>query len=187
MPGRSVCCRINRLRPAGSAGIVTLIVGLVFSMLTAAADSNDSAAAETARLNDWLNARYEEELQLSPTQLTSLGRKTRYGEIDDFSEAGELAQYQLLEQSVAELQRQFDYAKLTPEGRISYDFWVYRQQVLGRSLPFLRHRYQFTTEGGAHSDLPEFLINPHTVDSEQEMRDYISRIKASARALRQSL
>ena len=178
---------MNPLRPAGSAGIVTWILGLVFSMLTAAADSNDSAAAETARLNDWLNARYEEELQLSPTQLTSLGRKTRYGEIDDFSEAGELAQYQLLEQSVAELQRQFDYAKLTPEGRISYDFWVYRQQVLGRSLPFLRHRYQFTTEGGAHSDLPEFLINLHTVDSEQEMRDYISRIKASARALRQSL
>ena len=164
-----------------------LVFCLWLPLLDARATEPATAAAETARLNSWLNASYEEELRQSPMQLTTLGRKTSYAEIDDFSEAGELAKYRLLEQSVAELRRTFDYEKLTPEGRISYDYWIYRLQVFKEGLPFLRHHYQFTTEWGAHSYLPEFLINLHSVDTEQEMLDYISRVRASARALRQSL
>lgn len=166
---------------------LVLVFGLWLPLLNARATEPATAAAETARLNSWLNASYEEELRQSPMQLTSLGRKTGYAEIDDFSEAGELAEYRLLEQSVAELRRTFDYEKLTPEGRISYDFWIYRLQVFKEGLPFLRHHYQFTSEWGVHSYLPEFLINLHSVDTEQEMVDYIARVRASARALRQSL
>ena len=179
-------CGTIRWVKTGGARRGALLAVLAFSLFAAAAGTADTAG-ETARLNAWLNARYEEELQLSPTSLTTLGRKTRYDEIDDFSEAGALARYKLLEQSATELRQQFDYDKLTPEGRNSYDFWVYRLQIFRESLPFLRHEYLFSTEGGLHAELPEFLINLHTVDTAQEMLDYISRIGASARALRQSL
>lgn len=168
-------------------GILLVALGLGVSLLAVAAGDAGTAARETARLNAWLDARYTEELQQSPMRLTQLGRKERYDEIDDFSEAGDLAEYQLLERSVAELRKQFDYEQLTPEGKISYDFWVYRLHILQESLPFLRHPYQFGTQGGAHSDLPDFLINMHSVDTRREMQDYIARIKAIARALRQSL
>ena len=186
LPALEGAYRKTRMVAAGRARWGAFLAGLAFSLFTATAHPAE-AATETARLNAWLNARYEEELERSPTSLTTLGRKTRYGEIDDISEAGELANYHLLEQSVARLRREFDYDKLTPEGRISYDYWVYREQIFRQGLPFLRHEYIFSTEGGPHSDLPEFLINLHTVDTRQEMLDYISRIKGSARALRQSL
>ncbi len=170
-----------------AAGLAAFTLALGSPFATSWASEPASPVAETARLNSWLDARYEEELRHSPMQLTTLGRKTGYAEIDDFSEAGELAEYQWLEQNVAELRREFDYDNLTPEGRISYDFWVYRLDSLTRGLPFLRHDYRFTAEWGAHSDLPEFLINQHTVDTEQEMADYIARVRATGRALRQSL
>ena len=169
------------------ARILGLALGLGLSVPGFTVENTDIGARETARLNTWLDARYEEEVQRSPIQLKKLGRKSRYNEIDDYSEAGVLAEYRFLEQSVAELQRDFDYEKLTPEGQVSYDFWVYRLQILKDSLPFMRHGYQFSSQGGAHSGLPDFLISLHSVDTEQDMLDYIARIKATARALRQSL
>ena len=116
---------------------VLLVSRLALYLFSVAAGGQVIAADETARLNAWLDARYDEELQLSPIQLTMLGRKTRYDEIDDYSVAGEQARYRLLQQSVVQLQKLFDYEKLTEEGKTSYDYWVYRVQIIGRSLPFL--------------------------------------------------
>ncbi len=42
---------------------------------------------ESERLTQWLDARNEELLTMSPMLMTSLGRKDRYDEIDDVSEA----------------------------------------------------------------------------------------------------
>ena len=53
---------------------------------TAAAEPEQT---ETERLNEWFEARFEEQLQMSPFRLTMLGRKERYDEIDDMSEDAE--------------------------------------------------------------------------------------------------
>jgi uncharacterized protein (DUF885 family) len=107
--------------------------------------------------------------------------------VDDLSEAAELEQYRWLEQTVGEMKRKFAYEKLTPEGKVSYDYWIYRQQLDGSWLPFVRYDYTFNQESGAHSELPQFLINLHTVDTEQDMVAYIARIKGMSRALGQLL
>ena len=52
----------------------------------------DATASESARLNTWLDARFEEELRFSPLFETILGRKTDYDKIDDVSEAADDAQ-----------------------------------------------------------------------------------------------
>lgn len=67
---------------------------------TAAAASADQQS-ETARLNAWFDAQYEEQLQFSPIQLTFLGRKELYYQIDDLSEAGIRKQVAWLQASVA--------------------------------------------------------------------------------------
>jgi hypothetical protein len=54
--------------------------------------STAEAARETTRLNEWLDARYEEQLDFSPLTKTQLGRKDDYDEVDDFTEAGALVQ-----------------------------------------------------------------------------------------------
>ena len=43
-----------------------------------------AAQSESQRLNSWFDAKYEELLQLSPIQMTFLGRKERNNELDDF-------------------------------------------------------------------------------------------------------
>ena len=44
------------------------------------------SAQESARLNEWLDARYEEELGFSPIERTLQGRKDDYDKLDDVSE-----------------------------------------------------------------------------------------------------
>jgi uncharacterized protein (DUF885 family) len=165
-----------------------ILAFLILGFVSLAAHSGTGPAqTETARLNVWLDARYEEELAFSPLHLTSLGRKTGYDQVDDFSEAAELEQYRWLEQTVGKMKRVYAYEKLTPEGKISYDYWIYRQQLEASSLPFIRYDYIFNQLNGAHSELPQFLINLHKVDTEQDMLAYIARIKGMSRALNQLL
>ncbi len=46
------------------------------------AAENNKAETETERLNKWFEAKYEEQLQMSPLQLTFLGRKEKNDQID---------------------------------------------------------------------------------------------------------
>jgi len=62
----------------------------VKSVESAAVASVDQS--ESDELNEWFEHHYEMELMMSPMSLTSLGRKDRYGEIDDMSEAAEITQ-----------------------------------------------------------------------------------------------
>ncbi|WGL15533.1 DUF885 domain-containing protein [Microbulbifer bruguierae] len=142
---------------------------------------------ETARLTDWLDTKYEEELQFSPIQLTFLGRKDLNGKIDDLSEAAELKQLEWRAATVQELKEKFDYSKLTAAGKESYDLWVFQYEEAKAAEPFKRNSYIFHQMSGPHTLLPTFLISFHKVDDEQSMRAYISRIGESARALGQSL
>jgi uncharacterized protein (DUF885 family) len=149
-----------------------------------------SAAAtidESARLNEWFEARFEEQLDFSPIQKTMLGRKDDYDKIDDASESAQDAQLAWQRATVAELQDNFDYALLTPEAKTSYDLWLYQLQQAEAALPFRRRGYLFTQMGGAHTGLPQILINFHRVDNEADMSAYIARISEVARAIRQTL
>ena len=151
----------------------------------AAAPRADVAASESERLKTWLDARYEEELRFSPLFETVLGRKTDYDKVDDVSEAAGDAQLAWRRATVEGLKRTFDYAKLTPEAKTSYDLWVYGLERAEKAQPFRRRFYIFTQMDGPQTDLPESLINFHRVDDASDMRAYIARIDGVARAIGQ--
>jgi uncharacterized protein (DUF885 family) len=146
-----------------------------------------TAAEETIRLNEWLDARYEEELDFSPLTKTQLGRKDDYDRIDDFSESGAQAQLQWRRATVLELERQFDRAALTAEGQTSYDLWRYGLERSEAAWPFRRRGYVFHQMSGPHTFLPQALISFHRVDDEADMVAYVTRIGEAARALGQAL
>lgn len=62
---------------------------------TPAAADLSVAEEETRRLNDWLDAEYEESLDFSPMTRTILGDKTDYDQLNDYSEAAETEELQL--------------------------------------------------------------------------------------------
>ncbi|MEM9233003.1 MAG: DUF885 domain-containing protein [Pseudomonadota bacterium] len=142
--------------------------------------------AETERLNAWFAERWEEQLDFSPMQKTTLGIKDEdYGRIDDFSEAAEDAQLAWQREKVAEMQASFDYDRLSPEAQASYDLWMYTLRRAEDARAFRGMGYVFTQMSGVQSSLPNFLINFHQVDTAEDMEAYISRISELGRALDQ--
>ncbi len=157
---------------------------------TSVADTGtvDTAAvvlSESERLNLWFDEKYEEALLRSPIALTRLGRKERYDEMDDVSEAELEAQLQMQAEAVAELQANFDYDALTQDAKVSYDLWVSQYQTARSLAPYRRHGYIFQQQNGIHTFLPTFLITLHTVANDSEMQAYISRIGGIARMIDQ--
>ena len=98
--------------------------------LTAPAEAiEETAQTESERLNAWFDEKYEEQLQCSPITLTFLGRKERYGDLDDMSVAAEEAQLEWLLASVEELDAEFNYDDLNQEAQTSWDIWMSTQSI----------------------------------------------------------
>ncbi|MBX7483704.1 DUF885 domain-containing protein [Qipengyuania qiaonensis] len=153
---------------------------------TAASETAEVAPDNhNAELRAWFDAKYEEQVMDSPLWLTSLGRKERYGEIDDFSIAAQDEDLAWLKASVEEMEQTFDYDSLNATDKLSYDLWKYEYERAAQSAEWRDSGYVFTQMQGAHTFLPRLLISQHRVATAQDMRDYISRVSAIGRALGQ--
>lgn len=139
--------------------------------------------SESARLNQWFEIKYEEQLQMSPLQLTAQGRKDKYDQIDDMTAAAEARQLSWMAESVQQLKTQFDYNKLDTEAKTSYDLWIYQYENAEESAKFRDHQYWFNQMRAAHSSLPQMLINFHKVDELTDAEAYIKRIGGTAKAI----
>lgn len=144
-----------------------------------------TAQTESEKLYAWFEAKYEEELQFSPITLTNVGRKDRYDEIDDFSEAAFAEQVQWKQASVDEMKASFDYEALDADAKMSWDLWVYQNDQQKAGYDWRHNGYIFHQMTGLHSFLPTFLISFHKVESEADARAYIKRIGGVGRAINQ--
>lgn len=161
---------------------LTLALPLLFSCSV-----SKEKVDQTTELNEWFDAQYEELLQMSPLQLTTQGRKDKYGEIDDMSEKAEKKKLDWLKSSVAEMKERFDYNSINHETRISWDLWDYQYEMAKSDWEFRRNNYVFNQMNGPHTMLPNLLINYHKVDSATDMQALISRIEQTGRAILQLL
>jgi uncharacterized protein (DUF885 family) len=145
------------------------------------------ADSETARLNEWFERKYEEQLHFSPLQLTFQGRKELYDQLDDMSVQAQRDRVAWQKASVDEMQRTFDYSRLGDEARTSYDLWKLQYEYARDALPFMSEGYAFDQMNGAQGFLPTVLINFHKVDDEADFTAYVSRLKATGRVFDQLL
>ena len=152
-----------------------------------AAPTAEDIAAESQRINDWFDVKFEEQLDFSPIQRTFLGEKKDYDKIDDLSEAAQDAQLAWARASVEEMKSTFDYEKLSAEAKTSWDVWVDQYERAAAADEFRRNQYVFTQMQGAQAFLPQFLIVFHKVEEPSDMDAYIARIGGLGRALGQLL
>ena len=143
------------------------------------------AASEDARLNAWFERKYEEELQFSPIQMTFLGRKDRYSEIDDMSREAADRQLAWREAAVEEMRSSFNYDALSDAAKLSYDLYEYQLAAAQAAHPFADHGYPFEQMGGMQSQMPTFMINFHKVEEESDYTAYIARLRQVPRAFGQ--
>ncbi len=149
------------------------------------APTAEAIKAESEKLTQYLNAAYEEELAMNPLQLTSMGRKEKYDELGDFSEAENLKLLEWRRQSVAGMKAQVSRDKLNDDAKTSWDIWDSELKRAELQQKWLRFSYVFGY-GGPHTDLPNFLITYHKVDEPADMDALIARIGKLGAALDQS-
>ena len=168
---------LARLRAALPA--VVLAGTAVTSLSLAPPPAYTQPATEDAKLTAFLDAEFDQELALRPQLATRLARKEGMDRLDDISEAGQLKLLEWRRGSVARLKEHFDRAKLSPTLQISYDMWVLELERAELTYKFRRYQppfYSFLYS--VHSELPNFLINTHTVSDPNDMVAYNARLGA---------
>lgn len=163
---------------SGAAGTVQdmkiiSIVSIVFVLVSCS--STGGRQNESVRLNQFLDDQFETNLALSPQFLTIFGRKDRYHELNDQTEAFSLKVFELRKKQLADLQN-FDRAKLDAQAQLTYDLVKKDLQEEIEDHQWRDYRYMVTQHGGIHTGLPTFMITKHRVDTEKDLRDYISRL-----------
>lgn len=167
-----------------AAGLLALVTAC--GPATPAAPTAEEIAKASADLTVWLDAEYEESLQLSPMQLTMQGRKDQHDKLDDMSEAAKDRDIAWLRDSVTEMKATFDPAKLDEESKTSFDMWALQLEQADKSDKFRRHPYTFIRDS-VPIFLPAFMINFHEVSEKADMDAYISRLGAFATAIDQTI
>ncbi|MGB3379583.1 MAG: DUF885 domain-containing protein, partial [Allopontixanthobacter sediminis] len=128
---------------------------------------------------DALFERYDQrQLELSPLSKAYRGvRDEDYGNWGDFSDAGKIADQELLQKTAAAMRANYSPASLPADEALSYRLFDAMAKRSARTFPFREYGYIFDQMNGAQSDLPAFLINIHSVADASQAEDYVDRIE----------
>ena len=130
----------------------------------------------TARLNGWLEARYDFWLARSPMEQAYLGLKTNADKWDDISEAHQHEDADRVVKELADLRENFGSTTFLPAGHLSYRLYEYRCQRLINDFPWRHHGYPVNQLEGWQQEIPSFLMNIHRVENVDEAQAYIARL-----------
>ena len=148
----------------------------------------EPGAGESARFNDWLNARYAEDLERSPMAKTFRGViDYDYDEWDDLSPAFQEESYRIGQRQLREMRQRFDYRKLDEQARLSWKLFEYDKLRDEAGFPFREHVYTFNQMRGVQTQIPAFLINQHRVAEVAHAEAYIDRLQGVDEYLGQAL
>ena len=168
------------------AGVALLFLAACTGEQEVKGPSPEAVAQASAALTAYLDAEYQEELSESPEEMTSQGIKTRYGELDDRSEAAEDRRLEWRRQSVNDMKAKFAPETLNEDARLSYEIWELELKRAEERAKWRRNRYVFA-RGNAATGIPNFLINQHRVDEKADMEAYVARVGLIDDALDQLL
>ncbi|MFV3073810.1 DUF885 domain-containing protein [Niveispirillum fermenti] len=133
-------------------------------------------------LNEYLEKCWQEDLARSPEQRTRMGLP---GPHDRWTLPDEGFQQLSLRIAAEQLQglSAFDLEALSPTAQVSHKLFG---QALRRQLDFYRwrhHLYAVSHLGGAHTEIPSFLIGYHAVNSAADARDYVRRLEGAGQVM----
>lgn len=163
---------------ASLAAALLVPAGTLVAQTPAATAQQPATAAEDARLTAFLDAEFAEYVKQQPQLATRLGIKEGGDRWNDISDAAAEAQLVWRQQSVARMKAAFDRAKLSGEAQVNYDIWALEAERAALSNANRIYRPPFYSRlYSAHSQLPDFLVNTHTVADGTDLKNYIARLR----------
>lgn len=163
--------------------LFALGLGLAWPVLPVAAQAPPqvlaaATASEDAKLTAFLDAEFAEWVKGQPQLATRLGLKTDADKWNDISDAAADAQVNWRQASVARMKASIDRARLSAEGQVNYDIWALEAERAALSNANRVYRPPFYSRlYSLHSQLPDFLINTHSVADATDLKNYIARLK----------
>jgi uncharacterized protein (DUF885 family) len=153
----------------------TLPAGATFAQTAAPVAT---AQSEDARLTAFLDAEFAAYVKTQPQLATRLGIKEGGDRWNDNSDEGARADVEWRKASAARMKAQFDRAKLSPEAQVNFDIWALEAERAELSYANRIYRPPFYSRlYSAHSQLPDFLINTHSVADPTDLKNYIARLR----------
>jgi uncharacterized protein (DUF885 family) len=140
--------------------------------------------SEDARLNEFLEAVFQRDLDRSPIRQSRLGIKQNQDKWDDISERHRLEDAELFRSDLKRLAG-FDVARLSAQARISrrmFD-WVVSDNL--QELHWRRNDYLLTQMSGLHTRVPATLLNDHSIGDLADAEAYVARLKGIEPLMRQ--
>lgn len=141
-------------------------------------EAAQAAPSEDAALTAFLDAEFETWVKMQPQLATRLGRKQGGDQWNDIGDKAAADQLVWRQGSVARMKAKFDRAKLSPEAQVNYDIWEMEAERAALSQANRVYRPPFYSRlYSAHSQMPDFLINTHSVADATDLKNYIARLR----------
>ena len=137
--------------------------------------------AEGAKLNKWVDARYDEYLGTHPQTATFLGDKRGYDKWNNITEAALLAERDDYKEQAAWLKDSVDAKALDVQEQITYKLYTGQVNDAIERYEYRNNPYLVNQMFGMQSDIPAFLINMHHIEDPTEAAAYIARVGAMSK------
>ena len=132
---------------------------------------------EVKKANQFYESIFLDQVQDSPEFQTRLGYKSNYDQWDDITWEERRRKIRKAMSNLQYLHDNIDYDKLDEAAKISYRLIERRFERQIESSDYIFNSYPITHRGGKHSSIPSFLINYHKVDDEDDVKDYLQRLR----------
>ncbi len=139
--------------------------------------SEEDPLPATARLNGWLETRYDYWLARSPMDQAYLGLKTNPDKWNDIGEARALEDQEHHQKDLVDLRANFHADGLTPEGALSLRLYDYETDRKIADFKWRNYDYPVSQMDGWQQEIPTFLMNIHHVNGLQDAQAYIARLQ----------
>ena len=151
-----------------------LLIITPFLLLSCASKVDES---EVKKAQQFFESVFQDYVLDSPEFQASLGYKSNYDKWDDITWKFSKVKSRRAIDDLSYLTKNINYEKLDESSKISYRLMVKRLERTIDNDNFIFHDYLITHRGGKHSSIPSFLINYHRIDEEQDVKDYIGRLR----------
>ncbi len=137
----------------------------------------EEIAAESKKVNDFFDQRYDEAIARNPEHASSLGLKIGYDSWSDHSDENADKELAIAKATLDSINTKFNLDALDAQTKLSVRMFGEDIKRWEEGNKYRHHGFEITQMGGVHNDLPAFLINIHRVDSVTDAEAYLSRLK----------
>jgi len=156
---------------------VFLFFATTFSLKAAGNYTAEQIAAESKKVNDFLDSKFDVMVARNPEMASTLGLKINYGSWTDRSDDFARREVTMAKENLEFIKHTFNLNMLDAQTALSVKMYEEDIKRNEEGLNWLRYHYDISQLEGVHDDLPAFLVNVHKIDSVSDAKAYISRLK----------